>query len=103
MSGERPPFDTRHREDKGRVTRIMLLCLDSGKVEGGEGGMEVEVQFGDISRLAILQARELLGISEDKLDLKPQWVESEQIVGILLDIGGEQSDKPRVLGVLMVE
>jgi len=35
--------------------------------------------------------------------LKPQWVESEQIVGILLDIGGEQSDKPRALGVLMVE
>ncbi len=52
--------------------------------------MEVEVQFGDISRLAILQPRELLGVSEDKLDLKPQLVESEQIVGILLDIGGKQ-------------
>ncbi|WP_231947940.1 hypothetical protein [Phormidesmis priestleyi] len=103
MSGEGPPFDIIHREHKGRVARVVLLSLDSSKVEGGEGGMEMKVQFRYVTRLAVLQPRELLGISEDKFDLKPQLVESVQVLGRLLDIGGEQHHKSRALGVLMVE
>ena len=39
-----------------------------GNIEGGEGSVEVEMESVGISRLAIGQAGELLGISKEKLN-----------------------------------
>ena len=49
----------------------------------------MEVQLQDIASLTITQPRKLLGIAEDKFNPKAQFVELDNLLGVLLDIGTE--------------
>ena len=87
---ECPSFDTRHRKDKGLFAKVGLIDPESGKVEGCKTGIEMEVQLFDLSRLAITQTRQLLGIAGDKFYLKPELVNLVDRIGQLTQVRWEQ-------------
>ena len=66
--------------------------LDGGfcRVDGGEGGVEGEVEFILAPGLAVLQPGELISISEDELELEPAFIIHHAFFGIHLRVGGEE-------------
>ena len=60
------------------------------RVDGGEGGVEGEVEFFLAPCLAVLQPGELIAISEDELELEPTFVNHHAFLGIHLGVGGEE-------------
>ena len=60
------------------------------RVDGGEGGIEGEVEFLLAPGLAVLQPRELISISEDELELEPAFINHHAFFGIHLRVGGEE-------------
>ena len=53
MVVECPSLDACHGKDEGLIAQLLLLNLQFGKIEGGETGIEVEVEFFEIAGLAI--------------------------------------------------
>lgn len=77
---ECPSLDACHRENEGLIAQLLLMNLQFGKIERSETGIEMEIEMEvelfDITRLAITQSSELLGIAKEKFDLKAQFVEA---------------------------
>ena len=55
--------------------------ISPGNVDGGERGVEREGKGLLVARLAVSEPRELLGITEDELQLEPCPVDVEDVSG----------------------
>ena len=94
---------TCHRESQRSILLLLLNGFDFGKVEGGEAGIEMELQLDAVAGLAIGQSGKLLGVSKQEFNLKAQHVEFVNFRWLLLHIGREQHDKPGLVSIAVVE
>ena len=67
-----------------------LKEFDFGDIEGGQRGVEVEMESVGIPRLAVGQAGELLGISKEKFYLEPCFVIPVDRQRIQVRVGGKE-------------
>ena len=70
-----------------------------GDIEGGERGIEVEMQSVGIPHLALGQPGELLGISKEKLDLVTRFIVPVDGQGIQVGIGGKEDHIASLFGI----
>ena len=68
-----------------------LHRLQFARRDGGRAGVDREGQSGDIARLAVGRAGELLAVAERKFDLETSDVLADQRDRIQVQVGAEQN------------
>ncbi|MYC64353.1 MAG: hypothetical protein F4X16_16240 [Caldilineaceae bacterium SB0661_bin_34] len=71
-------------------TRRPGAGLQAGPEEGGEDDVEMKVQFGLGTGLAVVEAQVLLGVAKGKFDLETGSVQPQEAFQRQLDIGAVQ-------------
>ena len=98
MLVEGAPFETRHGKPcLGTAALLKRFQLAQG--QSTHAGIEVKMQFGLRARLAGIQRRKLLGVSEEKLDLEACFVPTIKRLRVQVGIGAEQHRPPLATGV----
>ena len=91
-------FDACHREHNRVLTLVLVMRVELRQIESGKTSIEMKVQLQEIAGLTITQPRKLLGIAEEKFNLEAQFIELDNLLGVLLDIGTEQQTGANAVG-----
>ena len=97
------PFVGRHRKDKRFPDIPLLILLPFGHIQGRQRGVEMEVKFLRVTRLAIGQTCELLRIPKNKFDLEAGAVSLIELNRVKLYVSGEQQGVAQPLIMFVID